>query len=366
MYNLVKVGIIGMGGIAESYIRNLIQMENVEIVSAADICFQKAKNLVNKYNLNYVKLYEDYKKMIDEVKIDLVCICTYNTQHAECAIYALNKKLNVLLEKPMCVTTNEAIDIIKAEKKSGKLFAVGMQPRFDENMKMIKKVIESGELGKVYYIQTGGGCRRDIPNGTFIDKKTAGIGVTGDLGCYPLDMVLHAINYPKPLTVSGFKSSYFGTNKIYNNLNDALRFNVEDFSAAFIRLEGDIVIDFRISWAMHMDSMGDTIILGTKGGLRIPSTKCWNGSISGPLKIYKDKEGQQIEVEVPMCVKDNVRLSYKKIKAVVEAIRNSDSSPIPSYEMLYNQVIIDNIIKSAEQGSEVKIDFSEINELVNS
>ena len=61
-------------------------------------------------------------------------------------------------------------------------------------------------LGKVYYIQTGGGRRRGIPNSTFIEKKTAGIGALGDIGCYSLDVVLNAIGYPKPLTVSGYKS----------------------------------------------------------------------------------------------------------------------------------------------------------------
>lgn len=78
----------------------------------------------------------------------------------------------------------------------------------DENMKMIKKVVDSGELGRIYYIQTGGGRRHGIPGSTFIEEKTAGIGALGDIGCYSLDMVLNAIGYPKPLTVSGYRSNY--------------------------------------------------------------------------------------------------------------------------------------------------------------
>ena len=70
-------------------------------------------------------------------------------------------------------------------------------------MQKIREIVQSGVLGKVYYIQTGGGRRRGIPNSTFIEKKTAGIGALGDIGCYSLDMVLNAIGYPRPLTVIG-------------------------------------------------------------------------------------------------------------------------------------------------------------------
>ena len=51
-------------------------------------------------------------------------------------------------------------------------------------MKMIKRIVDSGVLGKIYYIQTGGGRRRGIPNSTFIEKSTGGIGAMGDIGCY--------------------------------------------------------------------------------------------------------------------------------------------------------------------------------------
>ncbi len=135
----------------------------------------------------------------------------------------------------MCVTLEEAAAICRAEKASGALLSIGFQPRMDANMQMIKKLVRAGELGRVYYIQTGGGRRRGIPNSTFIEQRTAGIGALGDIGCYALDMVLNAVGYPKPLTVSGYTSAHFGANPKYNNPQDAARFDVDDFGAAFIR-----------------------------------------------------------------------------------------------------------------------------------
>ena len=357
----VKVGIIGTGWIAESHIESYLQMPDVDIVAAADLIPGKAEKFMEHYGVKGVHFYPSHKELLDNEELDVVSVCTYNTQHAIPTIYALEKGVNVLLEKPMCVTIEEAADIMRAEKKSGKILSIGFQPRLDANMQMIKKIVESGELGKIYYIQTGGGRRRGIPNSTFIEKKTAGIGALGDIGCYSLDMVLNAIGYPKPLTISAYSSNYFGTNPLYNNPADAARFNVDDFAAAFIRLEGDIILDFRIAWAMHIDTPGDTIILGTKAALRIPSTDCWNGTVDGPMTMYFDVAGQQTQTTIPLVENpDNKGLFYHKIRSFLDAVKNGGTAPVPTSQILYNQAIIDGLVKSAECGHEIEIKIPEI------
>ena len=356
----LKVGIIGTGWIAESHLDCLKKMEDVEIVAGADLIPGKAERFFERYGVPGVRCYPSHKEMLDNEQLDAVSICTYNRQHAGPTIYALDKGVNVLLEKPMCVTTEEAVEIIRAERRSGKILSIGFQPRMDNNMKMIKKIVQSGELGKVYYIQTGGGRRRGIPNSTFIEDKTAGIGAMGDIGCYSLDMVLGAIGYPKPLTASGYISNYFGTNPLYNNPADAKRFDVEDFAAAFVRLEGDIVLDFRISWAMHLDTPGDTVILGTKGALRIPSTECWNGTVGGPMKLYHDLAGEQVVTEIPLCPPVPKGLFYTKIRSFLDAVKYGGKAPVPTSEILYNQAIIDSIVKSAKLGREIPVEIPEI------
>ncbi|MDD6062648.1 MAG: Gfo/Idh/MocA family oxidoreductase [Oscillospiraceae bacterium] len=356
----LKIGIIGTGWIAEAHIESYLDMDDVDIVAMADLIPGKAEKFAAKYGVEGCRFYPSHKEMLDNEELDGVSICTYNMTHAECAIYALEKGVNVLLEKPMCVTTEEAVEIMRAEKKSGKILSIGFQPRLDENMKMVKQIVQSGVLGEIYYIQTGGGRRRGVPNSTFIEKKTAGIGAMGDIGCYSLDMVLNAIGYPKPLTVTGYTSAFFGANPKYNNPADAARFNVEDFAAAFVRLEGGIILDFRISWAMHIDSPGDTIILGKEGALRIPATDCWNGSIGGPMTIYSDMAGNQVETKIPVCENKGKGLFYKKVRSFLDAILENGKAPVPSSEILYNQAIIDHIVKSAELGKEIEVVIPEI------
>ena len=367
----MRIGFIGCGWIAEAHIKSYLNQPDVEIVAGADLIPGKAEAFFKQYGVEGVKTdYASHKEMLDDesLKLDAVSVCTYNRQHAEPTIYALKKGVNVLLEKPFTVTLDEAIECMKAEKESGKILSVGFQPRMDINMQQIKKIIESGELGQIYYVQTGGGRRRGIPTPfgtTFIDNATGGVGALGDIGCYSLDMVLNALGNPKPLTVSGYKSDFFGKDPGYSGYPKGKGeeyskiFGVDDFAAAFIRLEGGIILDFRIAWAMNLDTPGDTIIMGTKGSLRIPSTECWNGTVGGPMKIYHEVCGQQVETEIPI-LKQKEGLFDVKIRTFLDACKNGGKAPVPTSEIIYNQAIIDGIAKSAALSREVEIVIPEI------
>lgn len=360
----VRIGIIGTGWIAETHAFFYKNMPDVEIVALADIIPGKAEEFAKKFKIEGCRIYNSDRELLDNEKdLDGVSICTYNCQHAPCAIHALNAGVNVMLEKPFTVTLDEAIEVMKAEKASGKILTIGFQPRMSENMQMIKKIVESGELGKVYYMQAGGGRRRGIPTpfGTsFIEKDTGGIGAVGDIGSYSLDMLMGAVGYPKPLTVSGYTSAFFGKDPGYYPTHPeyAAKFDVDDFAAGFVRLEGDIILDFRISWAMNMDTCGDALILGTKGGLRIPSTECWNGEFDKPLTVYKTIGDQTLEYQVPM--KPASDMFTKKLRSFVDAIKNGGKATVPSSEIVYNQAIIDGIVRSAKLGKEIDVEIPKV------
>ncbi|MBR2650700.1 MAG: Gfo/Idh/MocA family oxidoreductase [Clostridia bacterium] len=369
----MRVGIIGTGWIADAHIKSYLKQPDVEIVGGADIVPGKAEAFFKKHGIEGVKCYPSGEAMVNDksLGLDAVSICTYNRQHAPCAIQALDAGVNVLLEKPFTVTTEEAVEVMRAERKSGKVLSIGFQPRLDDNMIMVKDIVRSGVLGHVYYVQTGGGRRRGIPTPfgtTFIEDETAGLGALADIGCYSLDMVLNALGYPKPLTVSGVKSDFFGKDPDYIGYKNCghpeyyKKFGVDDFAAAFIRLEGGIVIDFRIAWAMNLDTSGDTIIYGTKGSLRIPSTECWNGTIGGDLTIYHEVAGKQVETKIPKIdEKPGAPSNFdKKIRTFLDACKNGTAAPVPSSEILYNQAILDSIAKSSDLGKEVEVVIPEI------
>ena len=362
----LRIGVIGTGGISGAHIKTYKAQPDVELVAGCDLIPGKAEKKFAECEVEGAKFFTDYKEMIDTMNLDAVSVCTYNRTHAECTIYALEHGLHVLLEKPMTVTLDEAVAIRKAEKASGKIVSVGFQPRFDANMQMIKKIVQSGELGRVFYIQTGGGRRHGIPvswSETFIENDKAGLGALGDIGCYSIDLVMNALGNPKPLTVSGTATDYFGTTpEAYSQVGKpecAKKFSVDDFASAYIRLEGGIVLDFRIAWYMHLDTPGDTIIMGTKGSLRVPSTDCWNGSFNKPMTIYHDVAGEPVQTQIPL-LPETKDLWNRKIRSFLDAIHNGTEAPVPTSQIIYNQAILSGIQDSSECGHEVEINIPEI------
>lgn len=360
----VRIGIIGTGWIAEAHILGYQKQPDVEVVALADLIPGKAEKFKKTWNVEGARCYEGenaHLKMIEAEQLDAVSVCTYNRAHTVCTIDALKHGLDVLLEKPMCVTQEEAVAICKAEKETGKFVSVGFQPRHSARLIQAKNVVRSGALGKIYYIQTGGCRRHGIPTPfgtTFIEDKTAGLGALADIGCYSIDLVMNIIGYRKPLAVTGIKLDYFGKDPQYYKNPDhpeyADIFGVDDFAAAFVRLEDDIVLDFRIAWAMHLDTMGDHIILGTKGGMRIPAG-------NAPIRIFSDVAGNQVETVLPLPAEDpNNSIFDLKIRAFVDAVKTNGPAPVPTSEIIYNQAIISGIAESHKQGKEIKIEIPEI------
>lgn len=353
----LKIGIIGCGGIAHAHVNCYLKIPGVEIVAGADIIPGKARAFLDSFGLTGAKDFESADELL-KMDLDGVSVCTYNKQHAVCAIAALKAGKNVLLEKPLCVTMDEARAIAAAEKESGKVLTIGFQPRYGANMKQVKQIIESGTLGKVYYVVVGGGRFRGIPGSTFIEKDKAGFGAIGDIGCYGLDFALNSIGYPKPLTVSAMSCAYFGKNpELYG---ESERFTVDDdFAAAFVRLEGGVTLDWRVSWAMHMDTLGDFLFLGTKGGLKIKGKPgmCWDGTAGELTLFYNDENGQPTSKAIEPAVEQKGDLFLQKVTAFVDAVRENGPAPIPVSQILYNQAVIDGILRSAEEGHEVVCDL---------
>ncbi|CAH0122801.1 Gfo/Idh/MocA family protein [Paenibacillus sp. CECT 9249] len=361
MSKTIRIGIIGSGGIARAHAHAYKAIPDVEIAAVADIIPGRAAEFVGREQLAGAAAFDDHRRLL-ELDVDGVSICTPNVAHYQTSVDALEAGKHVLVEKPMSVTLEQAVDMVRASNVAGKMLSVGFQPRYDPNMQIVRDFVQSGRLGNVYYVETGGGRRRGIPGGTFIRKELAGSGAMADIGCYSLDFALNALGYPKPLTVSAFTSNAFGTNPKY--FHEADRFEVEDFAAALIRLEGGIVLNFKISWAMHMDTLGATMFLGSEAGLKVtPAGQGpWSGVMDGKLgsiRLFHDIGGHQTESPIPV-IEHQINLFDEKVKDFVASIREGKPAPIPGEQILRNQAIIDGILRSAQSGREVEIDIPNV------
>ncbi|WNR45348.1 Gfo/Idh/MocA family protein [Paenibacillus roseipurpureus] len=358
MSTKLRIGIIGTGGIAKAHVSAYKKLPYVEIVGVADVIPGKASLFADAEGLTESAAFDSHTDLL-RMELDGVSICTPNVSHHVTTVDSLRAGKHVLLEKPMSVTLEEAIDMTQAAKESGKMLSLGFQPRYDPNMKLLQTIVQSGRLGNVYYVETGGGRRRGMPGGTFISRKLAGAGAMADIGCYSLDMALNTLGYPRPLTVSAFTSNHFGTNAKYHP--EASKFEVEDFGVAMVRFENDLVLQFKISWAMHMDTLGATMFLGTDAGLKVtpagtgPWSGVWDGSI-GSMTLFHDEIGGPTSTPITL-VQHQLNLFDQKVHDFAEAVRDGRPAPIPGDQILIQQAIIDGVLRSAADRREVSVEL---------
>ena len=131
-----------------------------------------------------------------------------------------------------------------------------------------------------------------------------------------------------------------------------------------MRLEGDLVLNFKLRWAMHMDTLGATMFLGTDAGLKVtpagsgPWSGVWDGG-AGSVTLYHDIQGFHTESPIPVR-QHQLKIFNEKVKDFAGAIQEGRPAPFPGEQIVRNQAVIDGIIRSAAAGREVEIHIPEI------
>ena len=141
--------LIGCGRIAENHI-NAALSNNLEIVAVCDVSKENIEKLLKKHPVNYeIKKYNDYKEMILETSPDLVSIATPSGIHAEIALFCIKHKINVIIEKPIAMSIEDANKIIKYSKENQVKVSVCHQNRFNIAVQRMRNAVNDGRFGKI-------------------------------------------------------------------------------------------------------------------------------------------------------------------------------------------------------------------------
>jgi len=148
---MTKVGIIGVGGIAQvAHIPSYQKVDGVKIVAVSDSNKKKAESVAKRFNIE--TYFTDYKDLLKLSEIEAVSICTPNFFHQEQVIASLRAGKNVLCEKPLCLNTKGVEQIFKEVKKAdNKICMIAYMRRFMSISQTLKEFIGQGELGEIYY-----------------------------------------------------------------------------------------------------------------------------------------------------------------------------------------------------------------------
>ena len=197
---LIKVGIIGCGGIANGkHMPSLAKVENCQMVAFCDIVIEKAEKAAEKYGTPDAKVYTDYKELLKDESIDVVHVCTPNRSHSFITVDALHAGKHVMCEKPMAINSVEAKKMLDAANETGKLLSIGYQSRFRPDSTYLKQEAEDGVFGDIYYAKATAIRRRAVPTwGVFLNEEEQGGGPLIDIGTHALDLTLWIMNNYKP------------------------------------------------------------------------------------------------------------------------------------------------------------------------
>ena len=355
MKKKIRIGMIGLGGMGGHHFGCHIRNPRMEVVATCDIIRERAENAAKQIGLDDKHVYTDFKKMIDNEKLDAIDIATPNYWHSIMAVYALDRGLHVFCEKPDAVSVKEATKMKEAAERNGKVLMCMRNNRYYTNSAYLKKFIADGGCGEIYCGRCGWIRRRGIPGrgGWFTTKALSGGGPLIDLGVHMIDLSIWLMGNPTPVSVSGCTFNKFADDTAesdsehskYGDTNAEGTFDVEDLAMGFIRFDNGACLQIEFSWASNIERETRFVELrGTKAGIT------W--SDNGDAKIFGEANGHLSDDKFSAGMGDGHEAALLHFTRIVLDGAEPDYVPTQGVNMIK---ILEAMYKSAKTGKEVRL-----------
>ena len=348
----LKVGVIGVGGIAGTHMPGWAASPHVEVIAGADLSPDALEAWSTKWNVPITTTKSE--DLINDPAIDIIDICTPNSYHAPLTIAALEAGKHVICEKPLAPTPADVQAMIDARDKSGKMLMTAQHFRFQGRSKAMKAEINTGVLGDIYHARSWMLRRYLIPTRPgFLMKQHSSGGATIDIGVHILDLTLWFMGNPQPVSVTGVARTElakipgaFGSWDNYATVPDSM--DVEELALAFVRFDNGATLILEVAWMLHHDTMGEDMqmwLYGNKGGAHWPK-----GEI-----LSTNYDTKQLYNRSLQLTKDDLEAHAQECVEFAQAIVDGAPSPVPAEESMQVMQILNAIYESQKTGREVLI-----------
>jgi predicted dehydrogenase len=358
----LRAGVIGLGWAGRQHMAAYADAAGVDLVALAGLETDALQQLGEAYGVTDKHRYPDWRDLLDHERLDLLSIAAPTTLHAPIALAALDAAVHVLSEKPMAENADTARLMVEAAERNDRVLDVSFNHRRRGHVQVLKKIIDAGSLGRIYYAKTGWLRREGIPGlgSWFTRRATSGGGPLMDLGVHMLDIALHLLGEPEVRSVTAATYAEFGPRGKGSSPSQFMRktgvqpgaFDVEDLSTAFLRLQDGGTLLLESSWAQWIPRDHCYVTMyGSDGGASIE----W-GAPDDPhrtLSIWTEKSG------VPATLHPNVPPDgqhAESIKDFIAEVRSGDYSNHRGKQALARAMVIDACYASAEKGAEITLD----------
>ena len=312
---MINVGIIGCGKMANAHAFELQRIPDAKISAVCDLDEAKRNEFSEKTG---ARAYADYKEMLQTEDLQLVIICLPPALHGACTRCCAEAGVNVFLEKPMGIDSEDCKSMIEACRKNDVMLWVGHMQRYSLENRIVKKLIDSGKYGKLISINEIRSCKypADTSPKWLMDPKIAGGGMMYNLGAHTLDM-----------------AQYLGGSKICLTECSAnfLEGGAENMASGFLKLENGVAVTFNLVGSCKVRRYVIELYL-TEGQIRIvPWEKVEACGADGQFEI--------IEETAQLYAERKEGWQYYQLCDVISATK--DKKPLVSGE--YGLGIIESI-----------------------
>lgn len=337
-----RLGIVGFGGMGNWH-RELIEsgIENLEIAGMFDI---KEERQEAARALGY-RAYESLDALLADETVDMILVSTPNDCHKPIAIKAMEAGKNVVSEKPVTLSSEDLLEMIDASKRTGKIFTVHQNRRWDEDFLTVKKLYDENALGDVFNIESRVHGSRGIP-GDWRGKKEHGGGMMLDWGVHIIDQMLMMVK--EKIT------------SIYCKVNHVTNYEVDDGFTLILTFESGKTALLEVGTSNFIE-LPRWYMLGENGSVQIDDFLVhgkivritdWDKNDAVPVKTaagltktMAPRTDDTIHTEPVVKVNSDIKDFYRNVMAAIEG---REEQLIKHDELLRVMRVMETALRSAE------------------
>jgi predicted dehydrogenase len=330
----VRIAVIGAGAISQlAHLPVLSRMRGATLVGLCDNDVPKARALADRFGIPDV--FEDIEDLLEFDHLDAVVIATPNHLHEPHVLAALAKKVHVLCERPLALTSRGVERILSAASRADCKVMVGNNHRFRSDVQMLERFLRGGELGRMVRLRTGAYHVGRPAEGWRNRRAEAGGGAFLEHGLPLLDLALWLADFPAPIRISAHVDRPKGASA------------VEEAMLVHLECDKGLSVSFDIAWSyVGEEDRWWFEVLTTRGNARL-----------APLRVVKELNGKPTDVSPSgAAARESAFLqSYRAELAHAIAVLNGEAE----YEAPTDQIVVyrtlEAIYKAADEGKEVRL-----------
>jgi predicted dehydrogenase len=345
-----RIGLIGLGGMAQEHIRWMKAEGRFEIVAVSDVYEEALVKVGEQLDVAQGKRYSDYNRLIEDPDVDAVVSVTPNNVHAEIILACLQARKPFMAEKPFTREFEEAKSLLELYEQQPVPAMMAFTYRYTPAFRYVRELVREGKIGavrsfSVQYLQGWGAEPNNVPYIWRFNKEITGTGTLGDLGSHMIDMARFLFGEFDELSAQLHTIIPQRQDPASGNM---VTIEVDDFASFQARMKGDIMGVFQTTRnAIGSGNQHEVSIYGDSGTLHAstlnPNELIW---------IREEAPGQiaRVTVEVPA----NCRVTqYADFTALLEGtVPDGIAGFMDGYR---NQEILDAIIRASETKATVQL-----------